>query len=56
MKKSLENANKEIAGLKEKLFGQDQIIKNLQDENRQCGKDIQVLRERIIALEGKKQE
>lgn len=54
--KSLENANKEIAGLKEKSLGQDQIIKNLQDENRQCGKDIQFLRERIIALEGKKQE
>lgn len=54
--KSLESANKEIAGLKEKLSGQDQTIKNLQDENRQYGKDIQALREKIIALEGKKQE
>ena len=54
--KSLENANKEIAGLKEKSSGQDQSIKTLQEENRQYGKDIQALRERIIALEGKKQE
>lgn len=54
--KSLENANKEIAGLKEKSSGQDQSIKTLQEENRQYGKDIQALRERIIALDGKKQE
>lgn len=53
--KSLESANKEIAALKEKLSGQDQSIKTLQEENRQYGKDIQALRERVIALEGKKQ-
>jgi len=54
--KSLEAANKEIAGLKEKLSSQEQNVKTLQDENKQFVKDIQALRERLVVIEGKKIE
>lgn len=54
--KNMDAANKEIAALKEKISGQEQSIKTLQEENKQFVKDIQSLRERLVIIEGKKPE
>jgi peptidoglycan hydrolase CwlO-like protein len=54
--KNMDIANKEIAALKEKISGQEQLVRNFQEENKQFVKDIQSLRERLVFLEGKKSE
>lgn len=54
MKERLTAVEKEQAAYKERISVQEQQLKQLQEENRQLGKDLQALRERVAALEGKK--
>lgn len=51
--KALEVANKEVAAYKERANGAETQLMQLREENRQLQKDIQSLRERVAAIEGK---
>lgn len=51
--KALEMANKEMAAHKERANGAETQLMQLREENRQLQKDIQSIRERVAAIEGK---
>jgi septal ring factor EnvC (AmiA/AmiB activator) len=51
--KSVELISKEIATHKERMNGLDAQLNQLREENKQIQKDLQYLRERFAAVEGK---
>jgi len=51
--KSVELISKEIATHKERMNGLDSQLNQLREENKQIQKDLQYLRERFAAVEGK---
>jgi chromosome segregation ATPase len=51
--KALEMANKEMAAYKERANGAETNLMQIREENRQLQKDIQSIRERVAAIEGK---
>jgi septal ring factor EnvC (AmiA/AmiB activator) len=54
--KSLDNANKEIAAQKERANSAEAQLKQMREEYQVLQKDMQSLRERVAAIEGKKKE
>ena len=53
LSKAIEIANKEVAGQKEKGIGAQAQLTQIREENKQLQKDLQVLREKVAALEAK---
>ena len=51
--KAMESANKEIAALKERANAVEAQLNQFREEHRQLQKDLQLLRERVAAIEGK---
>jgi len=54
LEKALESTNKDIISITEKATAAEKLIVQMQEEKRQLAKDLQALRERCAALEGRK--